>query len=69
MAAKLKEAQVPEGTKTVDGEGFRFCMLASCDGEIWAEVPDEIELYRIIRDSGARKRIDIAKAIHAALVR
>lgn len=30
-------------------------------------LPDEIDLYRIIKKSGARKRIDIARAILAAL--
>ena len=31
-------------------------------------VLDEIDLYRIIKSSGARKRIDIARAVRAALL-
>jgi len=29
--------------------------------------PDDIEIFRIIRDAGARKRIDVARAICAQL--
>lgn len=64
---RFAEKQVPEGTKAVDGTAFRFCLVPQCDGEPWVELPDEVEIYRIIKASGAHRHADIARAIHAAL--
>lgn len=36
--------------------------IAQLDEAAETGLPDEIDLYRVIRDSGARKRIDIARA-------
>lgn len=68
MGVRFTEKQVPEGTTATDGTAFRFCLVPSCDGEPWAEVPDEIDLYRAIKASGARSQIDIARAVRAALM-
>lgn len=37
--------------------------IAQLDEAAETGLPDEIDLYRVIRDSGARKRIDIARAV------
>lgn len=37
--------------------------IAELDEAAETGLPDEIDLYRVIHDSGARKRIDIARAV------
>jgi len=64
---RFKQAQVPEGTKTISGEGFRFCLIPRCDGEEWAEIPEDIDVMRAIKKSGARSHIEISRAVVAYL--
>ena len=33
VAVKVREVEVPEGTKALDGSAFRFCYIGSCHGD------------------------------------
>ena len=48
-------------------EAERDAAFAAGQASVLDNLPDEVDLFRAIRDSGAKKRIDIARAVIRAL--